>query len=278
MTSDDDRYSDGGAYDEEETLGAPAALAEIMGALGDEKRLCTFNQIMDGTEKKDIHRNIDASRSGVQRFISDYEDIRLIEEVPDNGYQLTEKGDMVYENLKRFDTQPKVYAYDDLEEYIEDLPLPDEEKEEFYETIDGNRSDGEDSGDDDSDSLGFTHVAAVSRIVSNLDNEKRVRAFEGVSHGMDLKELPAYTGASRSGVQRFVSNYADVNLVEKDSGTGHYRLTGKGSLVYDVLQTLDEELLDSHLYDDLRKDVLESSLPDEEVRELLDHIDELEED
>jgi len=109
-----------------------------------------------------------------------------------------------------------------------------------------------------------------------LNNEKRILAFDGITQGMAPKELPDYTGASRTGAQRFIGDYADVNLIEQDSDNGQYPLTGKGEHVYGVLLTLDDELLDSHLYDDLRKEILESALPDEEVRELLEHVDELE--
>lgn len=74
-------------------------VGDIFEALDSEKRVATFNQIVQGVEAKNIHKNVGASRSGVQHFIDDYKDLGLIED-PENGtYELTDKGQEIYDNV-----------------------------------------------------------------------------------------------------------------------------------------------------------------------------------
>ena len=109
-------------------------LEEVLEALGNWKRLAALEQITQGVPGKDIHKNIDASRSGVQHFINDFKDADLIT-TEDGHYELTAKGEVVVQTLSDLDEKFEEFERDQFRGFAHDTTLSIEEMEEMLEEV-----------------------------------------------------------------------------------------------------------------------------------------------
>lgn len=120
-------------------------LEEVLEALGNWKRLAALEQITQGVPGKDIHKNIDASRSGVQHFINDFKDADLIT-TEDGHYELTAKGEVVVQALSDLDDEFEEFERDQFRRLAHESTLSIEEMEEMLEEVkhekEGNGSGG----------------------------------------------------------------------------------------------------------------------------------------
>lgn len=103
-----------------------AMIEEVLDAVGNQKRLATLEHVTRGVPASDIHEEVDASRSGVNRFITDFRDADLVEQT-DDGLQLTRKGAVVVETLNGLDKQFAEFERERVREIIEQSSLSREE-------------------------------------------------------------------------------------------------------------------------------------------------------
>lgn len=109
-------------------------LEEVLEAIGSGKRLATLEQITQGVPGKNIHKNIDASRSGVQHFINDFKDADLIR-MEDGEYTLTAKGEVVVEMLADLDTEFEQFEREKFRGFAHETTLSIEEMKEMLEEV-----------------------------------------------------------------------------------------------------------------------------------------------
>jgi len=109
-------------------------LEEVLEVIGSGKRLATLEQVANGTATKDIHKHIDASRSGVQNFVTDFRETGLI--TADNEhYELTRKGEAVVNALQDLDATFKQFERERLRGFAFQSSLSAEEIEEILEEV-----------------------------------------------------------------------------------------------------------------------------------------------
>ena len=111
-----------------------AMIEEVLDALGNWKRLAALEQITKGVPAKDIHKQIDASRSGVQHFINDFKDAELVRE-EDGQYVLTEKGEVVVRTLRELDDEFEEFERERFRGLAHESSLSIEEMEEMLEEV-----------------------------------------------------------------------------------------------------------------------------------------------
>lgn len=104
-------------------------VSDVLEALGSDKRLATFEQITQGTRGSDIHNQIDASRSGVNHFIDDFQDAGLIGDPEDGRYELTAKGERVENALAELDEDFRQFEVEQLRGMAAESSLSAEEIE-----------------------------------------------------------------------------------------------------------------------------------------------------
>lgn len=109
-------------------------IEEVLETIGSGKRLATLEQITQGVPGKDIHKNIDASRSGVQHFINDFKDTGLIT-AEDGQYALTEKGEVIVEMLADLDTTFEQFEREQFRGFAHETTLSIEEMKEMLEEV-----------------------------------------------------------------------------------------------------------------------------------------------
>ena len=109
-------------------------LEEVLEAIGNGKRLAALEQITRGVPAKDIHKNIDASRSGVQHFINDFKDADLVT-TEDGHYELTAKGKVVVEMLSELDDQFEEFEKERFRGFAQKASLSIEEMEAMLEEV-----------------------------------------------------------------------------------------------------------------------------------------------
>lgn len=109
-------------------------IEEVLETIGSGKRLATLEQITQGVPGKDIHNNIDASRSGVQHFINDFKDTGLIT-AEDGQYALTEKGEVIVEMLADLDTTFEQFEREQFRGFAHETTLSIEEMKEMLEEV-----------------------------------------------------------------------------------------------------------------------------------------------
>lgn len=107
---------------------------EVLDALGNWKRLAALEQITKGVPAKDIHKNIDASRSGVQHFVNDFKDAELVAEA-DGRYELTAKGEVVVRMLRDLDDEFEKFERERFRGLAEESSLSVEEMEEMLQEV-----------------------------------------------------------------------------------------------------------------------------------------------
>ena len=110
-------------------------IEEVLEAIGSGKRLAALEQITQGTPAKEIHENIDASRSGVQHFVNDFKDAELITDPEDGQYDLTEKGELVVQMLTDLDEEFKEFEVDRFRSLAHESSLSADELEEILEEV-----------------------------------------------------------------------------------------------------------------------------------------------
>lgn len=110
-------------------------VSAVLEAIGSDKRLATFEHISQGTPAKEIHTQIDASRSGVQHFINDFKDVELVTAPEDGKYRLTEKGDRVVEALEQLDEEFRQFELEQLRGMAVKSSLSAEEIEELLREV-----------------------------------------------------------------------------------------------------------------------------------------------
>lgn len=111
-----------------------AMIEEVLDALGNWKRLAALEQITKGVPAKDIHKKIDASRSGVQHFINDFKDAELVQE-EDGQYVLTTKGEVVVRTLRELDDEFEEFERERFRGLAHESSLSIEEMEEMLEDV-----------------------------------------------------------------------------------------------------------------------------------------------
>ena len=111
-----------------------AMIEEVLDALGNWKRLAALEQITKGVPAKDIHKQIDASRSGVQHFINDFKDAELVQE-EDGQYVLTAKGEVVVRTLRGLDEEFEEFERERFRGLAHESSLSVEEMEEMLEEV-----------------------------------------------------------------------------------------------------------------------------------------------
>lgn len=109
-------------------------IEEVLDALGNWKRLAALEQITKGVLAKDIHNQIDASRSGVQHFINDFKDAELVQE-EDGQYALTAKGEVVVRMLRELDDEFEEFEREQFRGLAHESSLSIEEMEEMLEEV-----------------------------------------------------------------------------------------------------------------------------------------------
>ncbi|QLG61943.1 hypothetical protein [Halorarum salinum] len=109
-------------------------IEEVLNALGNWKRLAALEQITKGVPAKDIHKNIDASRSGVQHFINDFKDAELVRE-EDGTYELTAKGEVVVQMLTDLDDEFEEFERERFRGLAHESSLSIEEMEKMLEEV-----------------------------------------------------------------------------------------------------------------------------------------------
>ena len=110
-------------------------LEEVLEAIGNGKRLATLERITHGIAGKDIHKDIDASRSGVQHFINDFKDADLIR-TEDEAYMLTAKGEVVVGMLADLDTEFEQFEREQFRGFAHETTLSVEEMKEMLDEVD----------------------------------------------------------------------------------------------------------------------------------------------
>lgn len=113
-------------------------LTQVLEAIGNGKRLATLEQISQGVPGKDIHKNIDASRSGVQRFINDFKEADLVT-ADDGQYALTAKGEVVAETLQTLDAEFEEFERQQFRELAAESSLSVEEMEAMLSEVQGDQ-------------------------------------------------------------------------------------------------------------------------------------------
>lgn len=103
-----------------------AMIEEVLDAIGNQKRLATLEKLTQGVPASDIHEQVDASRSGVNRFITDFRDADLVRQEED-GHVLTGKGAVVVGMLNEMDDRFAEFERDRVREIIEESSLSREE-------------------------------------------------------------------------------------------------------------------------------------------------------
>lgn len=109
----------------------------------------------------------------------------------------------------------------------------------------------------------------VEEVVSSLGNMKRLAALEEITKGTPAKEIHENIGASRSGVQHFINDFKEADLVREADGA--YELTEKGGVVVDTLQSLDAEF-EAFEREKFLGFAKESSLSVEEMEKMLETV------
>lgn len=109
-------------------------LEEVLEAIGSGKRLAALEQITRGVPAKDVHKNIDASRSGVQHFINDFKDADLVT-TEDGHYELTAKGEVIIEMLSQLDDQFEEFEKERFRGFAYESSLSIEEMEAMLEEV-----------------------------------------------------------------------------------------------------------------------------------------------
>jgi predicted transcriptional regulator len=109
-----------------------AMLEEVLEAVGSGKRLATIEQITQGVPAKDIHKNIDASRSGVQHFVNDFKDAGLIT-AEDGQYELTTKGEVMVQAISELDKEFEQFEREQIRELTAQSSLSIEEIKQIVE-------------------------------------------------------------------------------------------------------------------------------------------------
>lgn len=109
-------------------------IEEVLEAIGSGKRLATLEQITQSVPGKDIHKNIDASRSGVQHFINDFKDAGLIT-AEDGQYKLTEKGEVIAEMLADLDATFEQFEREQFRGFAYETTLSVEEMKEMLNEV-----------------------------------------------------------------------------------------------------------------------------------------------
>jgi len=112
-------------------------LEEVLEAIGSGKRLAALEQITQGTPAKEIHENIDASRSGVQHFVNDFKDTELITDPEDGQYELTAKGELVVDLLTELDEEFKEFERQRFQSLASESSMSVEEMKEMLEEVEG---------------------------------------------------------------------------------------------------------------------------------------------
>ena len=110
-------------------------LEEVLEAIGSGKRLATLEQITQGVPGKDIHKNIEASRSGVQHFVTDFKDAGLITDPEDGKYELTDKGTVVAEMLSDLDARFEEFEKQQFKGFAYETTLSIEDMKEMLEEV-----------------------------------------------------------------------------------------------------------------------------------------------
>jgi len=103
-----------------------AMVEEVLDAVGNRKRLATLEQVTRGVPASDIHEQVDASRSGVNRFITDFKDADLVTDT-DDGLRLAGKGSVVVGMLNELDDRFAEFERERVQEIIEQSSLSREE-------------------------------------------------------------------------------------------------------------------------------------------------------
>ena len=109
-------------------------IEEVLEAIGSGKRLATLEQITQDVPAKEIHKNIDASRSGVQHFINDFKDAGLIR-TEDGKYVLTDKGGVIVEMLADLDDTFEQFEREQFRGFAHETTLSIEEMKEMLEEV-----------------------------------------------------------------------------------------------------------------------------------------------
>ena len=112
-------------------------LEEVLEAIGSGKRLAALEQITQGTPAKEIHENIDASRSGVQHFVNDFKDTELITDPEDGQYELTAKGELIVDLLTELDEEFKEFERQRFQSLASESSMSVEEMKEMLEEVEG---------------------------------------------------------------------------------------------------------------------------------------------
>ena len=113
-------------------------LEEVLEAIGNGKRLATLERITHGIAGKDIHKDIDASRSGVQHFINDFKDADLIR-TEDEAYMLTAKGEVVVGMLADLDTEFEQFEREQFRGFAHETTLSVEEMKEMLDDVEADQ-------------------------------------------------------------------------------------------------------------------------------------------
>lgn len=103
-----------------------AMIEEVLDAIGNRKRLATLEKVTQGVPASDIHEEVDASRSGVNRFISDFKDTDLVQQAQD-GLRLTAKGAVVVDLLNELDEVFEEFERERVRDIINQSSLSQED-------------------------------------------------------------------------------------------------------------------------------------------------------
>lgn len=109
-------------------------IEEVLEAVGSGKRLAALEQITQDVPAKEIHKNIDASRSGVQHFINDFKDAGLIT-AEDGQYELTAKGEVIVEMLANLDAEFRQFEREQFRGFAQETTLSIEEMKEMLKEV-----------------------------------------------------------------------------------------------------------------------------------------------
>lgn len=109
----------------------------------------------------------------------------------------------------------------------------------------------------------------IEEVLAALGNWKRLAALEQITKGVPAKEIHTHIDASRSGVQHFINDFKDAELVEE--ADGQYVLTPKGEVVVRTLRALDDEF-EEFERERFRGFAHESSLSIEEMEQMLEEV------
>ena len=109
-------------------------IEEVLEAVGSGKRLAALEQITQGVPGKNIHKNIDASRSGVQHFINDFKDAGLIT-AEDGQYEVTAKGEVIVEMLANLDAEFRQFEREQFRGFAQETTLSIEEMKEMLKEV-----------------------------------------------------------------------------------------------------------------------------------------------